>query len=71
MSEKVWTPEELRKEGMCLRCAGTGEEPGSVRDPDYGINKCTACGGTGEADEPVSGPGSEHGDRDASGDARP
>jgi hypothetical protein len=38
-------------EGVCKRCGGTGEEPGSIRDPDYGINKCHDCGGTGESEE--------------------
>jgi hypothetical protein len=36
-------------DGQCARCGGTGEEPGSVRDPDYGVNACRWCAGTGEA----------------------
>jgi hypothetical protein len=40
----------LAAHGMCRRCGGTGEEPGHVRDPDYGYHKCADCEGTGETE---------------------
>lgn len=54
VEERGVCDECLRKEGMCLLCAGSGEEPGSVRDPDYGMNKCKDCQGTGESDAAVN-----------------